>query len=122
MRGNDPRLKEELAHTLVKVGRIHAQLESKDEARAAYNTALTLYRELLKDHSERVELKAGETTCLQSLGKVAAAIEGWESLRRLDPVNNTYRSELAQAYNSLAHEPIECQQAFGRSGLLSTGP
>jgi tetratricopeptide (TPR) repeat protein len=95
---------------LVKVGRIHTQLETQDEARAAYNEALTMYRQLLKDQPDRLELKAGETACLGALGDYSAAIEGWEDLVGFDPANNKYRSELAQAYNSLANSQVNAQQ------------
>ena len=130
-RADDPALRSELLATRLRVGKIFEDLGRVDQARAAYKAALDGYEAASRDRPDDLELKAGLGEATFRLGHYESkaetrlelfrrAIAIREELHKARPEVARFKTDLAQAYNSLAvlqtsRNPEESIRALERS-------
>ncbi len=85
------------------------------DAAAAYesgdtNTAVKLYREFLKDHSDAAEIRSNLAAALVRAGQFAEAIEEYKAALAQIPNNPRVRMNLALAYYKIGRIPDAAQE------------
>jgi serine/threonine protein kinase len=88
-RGQDPALRRELAETYDQMGRLTLVIGSRADARAAFQEAATLFRELQQADPDNVELQRKLGDILNALGTMEDSTES--ALARLQEARAAYR-------------------------------
>jgi serine/threonine protein kinase len=114
---DDPGLRAELARAYVRSGQITADISSFAEARQAYGSAMTIWRQLVREHPDDIHFRRDLANCCRLVGKLISTSgigSRDEALRLLEEARELYQSVvltgddhaaadlgLAECFNSL---------------------
>jgi serine/threonine-protein kinase len=130
-RGNDPRLRQQLANAYFRVGEVTKEIGSPSEAIEAFHSAETIWQSLAAAHPEDDELESHVAECQLAIGKqmdelgdlkgaMTTLAQSRATLERLvakHPEVAAYQSSLADCYSKIAHDQGKLE--VGDHGLAS---
>jgi eukaryotic-like serine/threonine-protein kinase len=99
---DDPGLRVALGEVQLRVGKIQQDLGDGMGSRKSFLAARSIFAALSKETPDDRESQAGLAACQFRLAAIPEAIDLYEKLIALEPMNVRYRRNLAEAYNSQA--------------------
>jgi eukaryotic-like serine/threonine-protein kinase len=113
-RSGDPALEEEVAASHFRLGLIIEELDSADAARASYDAALDLQRELCRQKPDSKVRRQALSKTINALGRLATRNGDFDAARQ-------YFDETLSLRESLVRETANAEERFEFDRLLANG-